>query len=457
MALLRRVVLSSLLIGSVVLFGVPGLGAAGSGRAALAGSKQPNVLVIVVDDQRDAGTIKVMRNLRRLVIRQGVRFSNAYATTPLCCPARASIMTGQYAHNHGVGTNRQVLDLDHSTTMQRYLSDAGYRTGLVGKFLNGYPLGEAPPYFDDYSVLQRGYYDTTWNVDGEIREVSAYSTHFVARRARRFIEDAEQDDDRPWLLYATPYAPHRRPIPQPRYAGAPVGKLEINPAMSETDCSDKPAFVDCRANLPYLNRLRAQMLRTLLSVDDLVGKLDRALVEAGESRRTLLFFLSDNGYFWGEHGLAGKGPPYRGGIEIPMMMRWPGHTEPGIIDERLVANIDIAATVYAAAGVTPGVEVDGRDLLFEDWSRSRLLVEIERTDSVPVWASNISPDHQYIEYYEQGSIPSFREYYDLITDPWQLTNLLNDGDPTNDPSLEEQIQFKETLDQDRQCVGSACP
>ncbi len=438
------------------VFGVPGIAPTGSGRAQT--SERPNVLLILTDDQRDAGTINVMRNLRKLLIRQGVRFSNAYATTPLCCPARASIMTGQYAHNHGVATNRQVGDLDHSTTMQRYLKDAGYRTGLVGKFLNNYAIEDAPPYFDDYSVLERGFYETTWNVNGEVREVSAYSTHFATRRAMRFIEEAEQDDDRPWLLYVTPYAPHRPTIPQPRYARHPVGDLKMNPAMSETDCAEKPEFADCQVSLRRMTALRANMLRTLLSVDDLIGKLDRTLLEHDESRRTVVFFLTDNGYLWGEHGFIGKGPPHRGGIEIPLVVRWPGHVDEGVVDDRLVANIDIAATVYAATGVTPDVEVDGRDLLSTEWARSRLLLEIEQTSSVPAWASTLSPDdHQYTEYYEQASIPTFREYYDLTSDPWQLTNLFGDGDPSNDPPLDQQIEMRTTLDRDRRCAGSECP
>lgn len=417
----------------------------------------PNVLVIVTDDQRAFGTLKVMPQLRRHITDPGVRFPNAYATTPQCCPSRASIMTGQYAHNHGVGNNEEGGNLDPSTTIQRHLSDAGYRTGLVGRYLVEWPVEQAPPYFDDYSLLEKGYYGTRWNINGNIRKVERYSTRFIGTRAERFIEEAEADDDAPWYLYVTPWAPHKRSTPEKRYSKSDVGKLVQNPAMRETDCSDKPTVVDCQASERRVSKERRNMLRTLLSVDDLIGRLHRALVTEGERRRTLVFFLSDNGYLWGEHGLIGKKPPYRGGIEIPMAMSWPGGVEGGITDERLVANIDIAPTIYDAAGIEPDTMVDGRSLLDLEWDRPRLLLEYESFKGWPDWATTLTADFRYTEYYEDTGVTSFTELYRLVDDPWELTNVLADPDPANDPPPEELAQLRAQLNADRRCAGPTCP
>jgi arylsulfatase A-like enzyme len=174
-----------------------------------------------------------------------------------------------------------------------------------------------------------------------------------------------------------------------------------------------------------------------------------------EKRDTLAFFVSDNGYLLGEHGLYQKRYPYTRSVAIPFFVRWPGHFGRAVTDRRLVANIDIAPTVLQATGVTPPDDppMDGRSLLEQD-GRSRMLIEFWNELGVPTWASIRKNGYQYIEYYRDDGSIFFREYYDMRSDPWQLTNLFRDGDRSNDPNR-RQLHLR--LERDRSCEGSACP
>lgn len=175
----------------------------------------PNILLIVTDDQRP-DTMAAMPRTSELFGEQGTTFSNSFASTPLCCPARASIFTGLYAHNHNVRTQGNAgTTLDVGLTLQRYLTDAGYYTGLIGKWLNGWDMRVRPPYLNEaafFTMAGRAYTDATWNVDGELKVVPGYSTDFMTRRATGFIERAEVTDDKPWFLVMTP-PPTAFPVP----------------------------------------------------------------------------------------------------------------------------------------------------------------------------------------------------------------------------------------------------
>jgi arylsulfatase A-like enzyme len=430
----------------------------------------PNLLIIVTDDQRATETLQVMQETVRIFSGGGVTFPRAFATTPLCCPSRATLFSGRYAHNHGVMTNSEGADLQHEYTVQAYLQAAGYHTGIAGKYLNRWDLEQDPPYFERWAICSScGYYDSPFNVNGETRTVPGYSTDFIAGRAIRFLRRFETSDVDPWLLFVTPYAPHGPSTREPAYEDAPVGKWSGNPAVRERDRSDKPPFVrDRHAGLTRGRLIRRAQLRTLMSVDDLVQRIFRALSELGERRRTLAIFVSDDGYLWAEHGVTGKNVPYTQSIEIPLMMRWPGHVPSGTVDRRIVANVDVPATLLHAAGVVPPLgapALDGRSILDSSWTRRRILTEsggtvrlIESGGTVrlvPNWASIRSAAYQYVEYYaDDGTTVEFREYYDLREDPWQLVNLLGDGDPTNDPDVPT---LHARLAADRACAGSSCP
>jgi arylsulfatase A-like enzyme len=196
--------------------------------------------------------------------------------------------------------------------------------------------------------------------------------------------------------------------------------------------------------------IRARQLRTLMSVDDMVGRVMTVLSNLNEN--TLAIFTSDNGYQWGEHGLTNKTTPYTPSIMVPFLVRWPGHVAPSSKDGRLVSLIDIAPTVAQAAGLVPDPMMDGRSLFSS--ARDHILTEFFTWPGyvVPTWASVRTNTYQYVEYYDGGSV-TFREYYDLAADPWQLVNLLRDGDPSN-PDL---TAPKALVAAAKVCAGVDCP
>ena len=455
----------ALLLSAVGLWRVAG----GSDDGTRDSDRPPNILIIVTDDQRSG--LSVMPETRRWFEEGGTSFSNAFVSTPVCCPSRATIFSGRYAHNHRVtaNTDSAALQLDHRSTLQRYLQDAGYRTGIFGKLLNGWDISRDPPYFDDWSIISRavpgGYRNGAWNERGTLKTISEYSTTYLADNAIRFLDDREEDDDRPWMLYVSTTAPHTPPNNvEPKYEEAPVPPMAPNPAMREEDRSDKPPHV---RNEPRKESRREIQLRLLMSVDDLVERVARRL-ETLEEDNTLAIYVSDNGYLWGEHGLDNKSLPYLPSIRVPMMIRWPDHIEEGKVDDRLAANLDIAPTVLDAAGLSPDERWphDGRSLI-EPWSRDRLLTEYWQPPpedregllsevKIPAWASLTTRRYQYTEYYERDErTPRFREFYDLKDDPWQLSNLLAEEATSPPDTIIDRLSRR--LASDRTCEAEACP
>jgi arylsulfatase A-like enzyme len=203
-----------------------------------------------------------------------------------------------------------------------------------------------------------------------------------------------------------------------------------------------------------------------MSVDDLVSKVRTTLRSLDETRNTLIFFISDNGLMWGEHGLLHKGVPYDQAIKVPLLVRWPGHFAADATDSRIVANIDIVPTILEAANATPNPEypIDGRTLLGASSNRDRLLTEYfpklgNRGRRPRSWASTRTDAYKYTEYYRRDQTTvKFREFYDLRSDPWELHNLLGDRNPLNDPDVKS---LHVQLAHDRRCTGisgsTACP
>jgi arylsulfatase A-like enzyme len=434
------------------LFAMTAAVAAHPARAA-----QPNILVIVTDDQRQ-GTLREMPNTRHFFFDEGRYFQRGFVTTPNCCPSRASIFTGLFAHNHGIRSNG-TADLPQSVTVQRYLHDAGYKTAILGKYLNSWSLAKAPPYFDRWAVIRPdSYVNADFNIDGRLGPVSGYSTDVIGSRTVKLLRAFDRQDDKPWFLYVAPVAPHRPATPAPNYAAAPVPPWVPSPAVLEADRSDKPPWVRNRSvPLATMQTERDKMLRTLMSADDMVGKVFHELHALDERRDTLAIFLSDNGYAWGEHGIRGKWRPYTESIRVPLAMRWPGHFEPGSIDTGIATNVDLAPTIMAAAGLSPAAPMDGVSLL-QPGTRQRLFTEFwgNMAKGRPDWAQIRTRRVAYIEYYRDGerSNPIFREYYRIDRDGWQLQNLLHDGDRTNNPALSH---WKDLITLYAACAGSTCP
>ena len=376
----------------------------------------PNVLLIITDDQRDGKeSMSVMPQARRLFANGGTKFSNAYVTTPLCCPSRASIFSGQYVHNHGVTDNSSDLARPE-LTWQRHLDEAGYETALYGKYLNSWMNrrpGDPIPYFDE---SWQGY-------DGEHGKLPLEAERFLLERATGFLERTERDDSRPWAMVLATRSPHA-PYRYPDRFRRDVGRFRPRPSVRD-DLGDKRAYgrrmareLGSRIRHVRMRRLRdvyTGQLRELMAVDEMVGRVFERPRGMSEDERTLAIMVSDNGFFWGEHSLSGKWFPYRESIEVPMYVRWPGRLAAGAVDDRLVANIDIAPTIMDAAGVPPRYEPDGSSLLDGTWARRGLLLEGAKQR----WSSYLMPGRQYIRW-ANGS----REYYDLRRDPFQEHNAL---------------------------------
>jgi arylsulfatase A-like enzyme len=462
----RPLVLLALIAATSVAMGAVPLAAPAADQAVTAPADQevpsppPNILVIVTDDQR-VDMMEAMPRTRRLFADKGTTYPNAYATTPLCCPSRASIMTGLYAHNHNVKTqSRAGATLDVGLTMQHYLSSSGYYTGFIGKWLNGWDIKVKPPYLDEAAFFTSSgvvYANGTWNLDGTVIHVAGYSTDFMTKRATSFLTRAEAQDARPWFLMLTPPQPHRPYRPQRRYAQDRFSKWVRDPSVGEEDRSDKPPWIEgTDSSLTRAPRIRTNQMRTLESVDDMVASVFRTMRENGESSTTLAIFTSDNGYLWGEHGILDtKRHPYTPSVHVPLFMRWPGNVAAGNVDSRFAANIDIATTIFEASGNTErATQVDGRSLL-QPSSRQKILLEYWEGDTpLDTWASLRTDTYQYIEYYDATGTIVYREYYDLESDPFQLENLLDNGTPLDDPEF---ITLSNDLAQARECSGPTCP
>lgn len=408
---------------------------------ARAASTPPNVVVIVTDDQR-WDSLGVMPIVQRELVGQGVTFTNAFVSNPLCCPSRASILTGDYSHTTGV--YRQIPPFgrfeafDDGSTLATWLDGAGYDTALVGKYIDGYQhaglTGYIPPGWDRWvGFIHAGYQDYQLSIDGAVQAFGEapgeYSTDVLAGEAVRFIRGAQG----PLFLYFAPEAPHAPAIPavQDRLAftGGPV---PMAPSFDEADVSDKPAYV---RDLPRITDARRAEVtafaldqdRTLLAVDRAIAQILDALRATDRLRDTLIVFTSDNGILYGEHRWTKKEVPYEESIRVPMVVRFDpiGVTK---TDAHLVANIDIAATVAALAGVaTPSL--DGRSLLpllgppgaHPSWRKDLLLEHMEGTNPVPTYCGVRAVHTVYIRY-----ATGEEELYDLEADPFELSNLATD-------------------------------
>ena len=414
--------------------------------AGAAGDAQPNVVVIVTDDQR-WDELDGMPIVQRELMANGVTFTNGFVVNPLCCPSRASILTGQWSHTSGV--YRQIPPygrfeaLRDGSTMATWLDGAGYDTALVGKYLDGYQhpalSGYVPPGWDRWvAFVHSSYENYSLTVDGRVSEhADDYATDVLAAYADEFVRSAEG----PLFLYFAPPAPHAPATAGPGLADAAVPTPPPAPAsLDEADVSDKPAYV--RA-LPRLGEsgvaasaeFRADQERTLLSTDRAVGGILQALADTGRLQNTLIVYMSDNGILLGEHRWTKKEVPYDEAIRIPFVVRFDAANGPrGILDERLVLNVDVAPTVADAAGVAaPGSEgssvlpvLRGED---QSWRHDFLVEHMAGRNPVPTYCAVRSESAMYVRY-ETGE----EELYDLAADPFELSNLA--GEPARAVELD---------------------
>ena len=441
-------------------------GSAGAQTAAPPGSR-PNVMVVLMDDMRGGeDSMVAMPNVIRWMRQGGTEFPEGYVNTPLCCPERATIWSGRYMHNHGVVDNHSGAKLDTAWILPRYLREAGYTTALAGKFITDWQASDDPPQFDRWALFRGGYFDARFNVDGQTVRAH-HSSEFVVDQAIEFLGAFEADDGRPWFLQVAPHAPHESTtgtwdVPAP-YDSMVIPAWEPSPAVSEntTDAkADKPKWIRSRQQPMEKSRTKHDgAMRTLLHFDAEFDRLMRALEANGELDGTLVIFTSDNGYSWGERGMTSKGVPYTESVKVPFFVRWPRIFAAGAVDYRPVSGVDIMPTIFDATGISPPnlrYPLDGRSFLPARPGRAEILLEWHYGHlGIPTWASMRTPEWQYIEWFDDdGSTRTFREYYNLIDDPWQLENLLADTDPSNDPDV---ATLSARLAEARRCAGSGPP
>ena len=457
---------------------------------------RPNVVLILTDDL-DAGLLQRYGerypNLRELAA-EGTTFENAFVTDPLCCPSRATTLRSQYAHNHGIIGNWPPLggagkfrDLGHEdSTVATWLRAEGYRTTLVGKYMNDYQGDRVPVGWDDWYGISGGHTSHDLNENGRVHSYDPERHHLddvLAGKAAGSVRRSPENGA-PFFMWVGTQAPHAPADPAPRHEEAfSKARLPQQPSFNEGDVSDKPDWVRDnplleRGEIPPMQDLYRDRLRSMLAVDEMVGRLTDALEETGELDDTYIFFTSDNGWHAGEHRLTtGKWTAYEEDIKVPLIVRGPevpaGRTLP-----HLVLNNDLAPTFAGLAGADPPGFADGRSLepLLKDdppptqaW-RTAFLVEAATElgpTAVPPLSGDPLPENPrrvpreswgrpglgavrtedmlYVEYGDGG-----RELYDLGQDPHQLIN----RHETADPELLRRLQGR--LAALRACSGSGC-
>jgi len=364
-------------------------------------SDGPNVILILTDDL-DADLLRDhpadYPNLRELAA-EGTTFENAFVTDPLCCPSRATILRGQYSHNHRIvgnwwpqGGAKKFRSLGHEdSTAATLLQDEGYRTVLVGKYMNDYYGDRVPAGWDDWYAVAGGHLSVDLNENGRIRHYDPERHHLddvLAEKATGYVGHPPEDGA-PFFMWVGTQAPHAPANPAPRHEGTfPDARLPRPPSFNEGDVSDKPDWVRDNPTLDPREITLAQdlyrkRLQSMLAVDDMIGDLVDSLKESGELDDTYVFFTSDNGWHAGEHRLSpGKWTAYEEDIRVPLIVRGPGVPEGETLDH-LVLNNDLAPTFAEMADAKVPSLVDGRSLAplleddppaEEDW-RSAFLVE----------------------------------------------------------------------------------
>jgi arylsulfatase A-like enzyme len=432
---------------AVAILFVAALAVAAPSRASQP-DRRLNVVLIVSDDQtydslpHDPPTMPKFQAVLQDPSEPWIRFPNAFIDTPLCCPSRASILTGEYSRHTGVVDNASGVNLDTTRTLATALQSAGYTTALIGKYLNRYPFGfapVAPPGWDVWLAKLTGsrhsvYYRYTVTDAGFTvphgTGARNYSTDVLGRAATRFLLNVPTS--RPFFLMFTPMAPHAPRVPARRYRDTWTAPLRWPPSFDERDVSDKPAWV--RA-LPTFSRREAENLReawrrsyeTLGALDDAVASILSVLRSRGLLDRTVVFFLTDNGFSFGEHRWVTKSCPYDECIRTPFFVRYPGAESSSNDDP--ASNIDLAPTIADLAGATLEEPVDGRSLVPllrgrrpSGW-RHGTLSEFRGNGLIPGWFEMRTPRFAYVEY-----VTGERELYDLTgvrgpPDPYELRNV----------------------------------
>jgi N-acetylglucosamine-6-sulfatase len=425
--------------------------------------KPPNIVVVLVDDMRwdefgIAGHAYIKTpNIDRVAL-EGAIFKNAFATTPLCSPSRASLLTGLYAHSHGIIDNTDRSEQSHQLkTFPDKLNTLGYETAFIGKWHMGNDNSRRPGF--NYWVAIKGQgevMDPNLNVNGEQGKVSGYITDILTDFSLKFIN---RERTKPFLLYLSEKGLHPNLLQRDDGSIADIGEGGFVPAERHKGMYadavferlpnayvppiDKPALARKIGNLPPMGyetatpekviRDRSEML---MAIDDGLGKIFDALEAKDELDNTIIVFTSDHGYWYGEHGLnEERRLAYEEGIRIPMLIRYPPKIKAGIAPTQMVLNIDLAPTLLELAGHKPESYIQGQSFVpilngqAKDW-RSSFLIEYY---SDKVWPRMVNMGYKAVrteryKYIKYIDLQGMDELYDLKEDPYELKNLINETD-----------------------------
>ncbi len=431
---------------------------------------RPNIVFIVTDDMEEE-MLREMPLVQRRLVGEGVRFDNAFVSNSLCCPSRATMLRGQYSHNHRVQTNSlpdggaerfRRLGLERST-FATWLQDSGYQTALVGKYMNNTKEGHVPSGWDEWDAMIGGASERTLDEDGGPRKYThaRQMTDVHRAKALSFLRQATgEDSDPPFMLWVGTEAPHLPAKYATRHADLyRDAKLRRTPSFNEQDLSDKPGWL--RAIPPLKQDRREELeeeqrnrLRSLRAVDEMVGAILNLLRTREELGNTYVVFTTDNGLHRGEHRLVKKSTPYEEAAGVPLVIRGPSVPD-GAVRDQLVINNDLAPTFADWAGVGPPGFVDGRSLtplLKENppaeaaWRTAILNERDLRTPTrIPNYEAVRTKTHTYVRW-----ATGDRELYDLRKDPYQLENIYETADPSLIASLKSRLRALQD------CAGTTC-
>ena len=379
---------------------------------------------------------------------EGAHLANAFVTTALCSPSRASIFTGQYAHRHGVVDNTSPVP-EGTRFLPEELQAAGWRTGYVGKWHMGEDSDAPRPGFDFWvSFRGQGVYENPeLNINGNRQRIPGYTTEILTDQAIDWLGQlTAEDGDAPFFLVLSHKAVHAEFIPAPRHRGRYASKPIPYPATMAPSPGDtlRPGWVQAQRNswhgvdFMYHGALQfdefyRRYAETLLALDEGVGTVLDYLEESGLDRNTLVLYMGDNGFSLGEHGLIDKRHAYEESMRVPMLAWAPGVIEPGSTIERMVQNIDIAPTLLELAGVTSSRTMDGHTFLplllmplTQDSAtlNTELLYEYYWEDAFPHTPTVLAlrdARYKYIYYHGVWDDP---ELFDLEADPEERHNLI---------------------------------
>jgi N-acetylglucosamine-6-sulfatase len=394
--------------------------------AGASAAPSPNVLVVMTDDEPYARTGSMPFFDAQ---DDYVRFSRAFTNNPLCCPSRATFLTGLFSHHHAVEVNNGA-PFDPSHTLATVFDEAGYRTGLFGKYLNGFPFGRGdsyrPPGWDRWVSFQKpgdAYFDYNLNIDGEVHRRGTapedYSTDVVAEYARDFLQAKSEN---PFFALYSPIAPHGPWTPAPRHQGACADEEVPRTAAFNQVSAGAPGFYAELPPVSGMNRIARGQCEALLSVDEALEGFYETLETAGELDDTIVVYLSDNGYSLGHHRWITKRCLYDDCTRIPLAIRAPGID--GKAEDALVSNVDVAPTIADLAGLdmgpTDGVSLEPvmrGEVAGLDRPLLQRSVRNNRTDPPSGWA--LRTEKWKLILYDRGHVDLFR----LRRDPAELQDL----------------------------------